>query len=239
MSAPTPLLLAGNMCDARLWTAMLAAITPAIVAEAIVFDRETTITAMAERVLARRGPLVPIGFSMGAIVALEVARLAPGRLAGIGLLDCNPWADLPERTVHRPRQQADVRAGRLKAVVADELKPNYLAAANRRNRALLDLTMDMALGLGPQVFVQQSEALRTRADLTPVLPTIRCPAFVATGAEDRLCPPEWHRFTAAEIGGRAALHVFPGAGHLLPLEQPKALAAALGPWLHDTMREAA
>lgn len=228
MKAATPLLIPGNMCDARLWTAAVRTALP----DALDADTtsDATIVAMAARALsATRGQLVPVGFSMGAIVALEMARQAPERIAGLVLLDANPSADLPERAAVRPRQQADVRGGLLEAVVVGELKPNYLARANRGNRALLSVLREMALDLGADVFVAQSEALRTRGDLRAVLPGLDVPVLIACGAEDALCPPEWHEAMAGSAR-HATLSVVAGAGHMLPLEQPECLAEIIEHW---------
>lgn len=225
---PTPILIAGNMCDARLWTAGVRGALPGAVDADT--TRDATIAAMAAGALAAvEGAVLPVGFSMGAIVALEMARQAPERIAGLVLLDANPGADLPERAAVRPRQQDEVRAGGLERVVIGELKPRYLACANRRDRALLSLLRAMALDLGPDVFVAQSEALRTRADLRGVLPALDVAVLIACGAEDALCPPAWHEAMAAQAR-RATLHVVPDAGHMLPLEQPGLLADIIGDW---------
>lgn len=224
----TPILIPGNMCDARLWTDAVRDTLPGATDGNTM--RDATIPAMAARALAAaEGALLPVGFSMGAIVALEMVRQAPERIAGLVLLDANASADLPERAIVRPRQQADVRAGGLEAVVVGELKPNYLARANRNDRALLDLLRTMALDLGPDVFVAQSEALRTRADLRAVLPTLDVPVLIACGAEDALCPPAWHE-TMAAGARRATLCVVADAGHMLPLEQPRRLARMIAEW---------
>ena len=228
------LLLPGNMCDARLWskvrTGLKAAGWPSAVAD---LSRDDSIADMAARTLREPGSrIIPVGFSMGAIVALEMVRRAPERIAALALIAINASADLPERAAVRPRQQEDVRGGRLAQVVAEELKPNYLAAANRGDASLLDLTMAMALDLGEDTFVAQSRALRTRADLRPTLPDIRVPVLLACGAEDRLCPPEWHHAWAAAIG-HGRVKVIDDAGHLLPLEQPERLARVLIDWLKD------
>jgi len=51
-----------------------------------------------------------------------------------------------------------------------------------------------------------------------------------TGAEDAVCPPELQEELAAGIPG--AQHVtIDGAGHMAALEDPAAVAAALGAWL--------
>lgn len=232
---PALLLLPGNMCDARLWAPVAARLRAAGRTVGVGdLARQSTIAAMADDMLATHaGPLVPIGFSMGAIVATTMAARAPARIAGLGLVAFNASADLPERAAVRPRQQVEVRAGRLEAIVADELKPNYLAAANRHDAELRATVMVMARALGPDVFVAQSEALRTRGDLRPALGRLAVPVLLAVGAEDRLCPPDWHRDWQAAIGARARLAEIAGAGHLLPLERPDALADALIDWLQE------
>lgn len=221
-------LLPGNMCDAQLWDGVRADLRIAgwrsVDADT---TRDETISSMAARALASAdGPLVPVGFSMGGIIALEMSRQAPSRIVGLALLDTNPGADLPERAAARPAQQRRVRDGQLQAIVRDELKPVYLANVNRDNTALKEFLLDMALKLGPDVFVQQSEALRTRRDNWDVLPGIRCPALVACGAEDALCPPDWHR-RIAQAMPQSELHVVERSGHMLPVERPDALRELL------------
>jgi pimeloyl-ACP methyl ester carboxylesterase len=160
-----------------------------------------------------------------------MACRAPERIAGAALVAFNASADLPERAAVRPVQQDAIRGGALKTVVAEQLKPNYLADANRTDAALLETVMQMAVALGPDVFVTQSEALRLRRDLRPDLPTLGMPILLSCGSEDRLCPPEWHRKWSQSIGPSATFNEIAGAGHLVPLEQPEALADALLDWL--------
>lgn len=234
--APLPLLIPGNMCDARLWDGAGGAIRRALAAATgrAAVDADTaqddTITTMAARALASTaGPLIPIGFSMGAIVAVEMAVQAPGRIAALGLIGYNATADLPARAAHRPVQQAEVRSGGLERVLVEELKPNYLAAANRGNADLLALLRDMGMTMGPDVFVRQSEALRLREDRVRALSGITCPVFLMSGSEDALCPPDWHRRWHGLLP-QSQLFIEP-AGHMVPLEAPVAVAGKLGAWL--------
>ncbi len=235
-AAALPLLIPGNMCDARLWDGADGAIRAALenATGRAPADADTTqdasIAAMAARALASTtGPLIPIGFSMGAIVAVEMAVQAPERIAALGLIGYNATADLPERAAHRPVQQAEVRSGGLDRVLTQELKPNYLAAANRGNGPLLALLRDMGMALGPDVFIRQSEALRLRADRVSALSHITCPVFLMGGSEDALCPPEWHRRWHGLLA-HSRLFIEP-AGHMVPLEAPLALAEKLAAWL--------
>ncbi|MDZ7589037.1 MAG: alpha/beta hydrolase [Parasphingorhabdus sp.] len=229
MNQPTMVLLPGNMCDARLWSGFSGmSDVPAVHAD---LTRDGSITGMAARTLAaNRGDMVLAGFSMGGIVALEMARQAPERIRGLILADTNAGADLPERAAARPAQQERVRNGELATIIADELKPVYLAAQNRNNHAMKELLFDMAMGLGDEVFIRQSEALRTRADLGPVLNSFAGPVLLLCGGEDALCPPAWHQAMAARCKD-GEVHVVAGAGHLLPLEQPQQFRTIVSDWL--------
>jgi|688.fasta_scaffold169851_3 pimeloyl-ACP methyl ester carboxylesterase len=235
-AAALPLLIPGNMCDARLWDGADGAIRAALEnatgcapADADT-TQDTSIAAMADGALASiTGPLIPIGFSMGAIIAVEMAVQAPERIAALGLIGYNATADLPERAAHRPVQQAEVRSGGLERVLTQELKPNYLAVANRGNADLLALLRDMGMTMGADVFIRQSEALRLRVDRVSALSQITCPVFLMGGSEDVLCPPEWHRRWHGLLA-HSRLFIEP-AGHMVPLEAPLALAEKLAAWL--------
>lgn len=235
LAMPPVLLIPGNMCDARLWQPVADLLRDAghTVLHAPRLD-QTSIADMAEVVERRIAePAAVVGFSMGAIVAAELARRSPERVAALGLVAFNASADLPERAAVRPRQQEAVRQGHLEVIVADELKPNYLAQANRGDAHLLAIVMGMARALGPEAFIAQSEALRLRPDLRSALADFRMPVLLACGSEDQLCPPEWHRRWAEMIGSNAKVATMAGAGHLLPLEQPDLLADALIAWLAE------
>ncbi|KAA1189130.1 alpha/beta fold hydrolase [Pseudohalioglobus sediminis] len=229
----TPLLLLpGMMCDAGLWRAQEAELggeLPLLHGDITGHD---DIAAIARGVLAGAPERFALaGLSMGGIVALEMWRQAPERIARLALLDTNFRADTPQRRAVRDRQMAQARRGELGAILRDELKPNYLASCHRDNRALLDEVLYMGMGLGAEVFVRQSLALRDRPDSTATLPTITCPTLVLCGEEDELCPPSLHGEMAQRIPA-AQLLVIPDCGHLATMEQPGAVNAALKKWLN-------
>lgn len=233
----TVVLLPGNMCDSRLWRELPAALFAD--ARTVYGDltKDATIEAMAARALeSAAGPLLPVGFSLGAIVAVEMAKIDPDRIAGLVLSGYNATADLPERAVHRPLQQSEAAAGGLERLLVEELKPNYLAACHRDDAPMLALLREMGLSLGTEVFIRQSEALRNRADRRKLLTKLKIPVLFACGLEDQLCPPEWHRQWLAAVPG-ARLALVAGAGHMLPLEQPAAFARQITQWLIDNERK--
>jgi len=228
----TPLvLLPGMMCDARLWSRQMAVFGRRTVLHAPCTEADS-IAALAAGVLANAPSRFAIaGLSMGGIVAMDVLRQAPDRVERVALLDTNPLAEASEVRARRLPQIARVQAGGLAPVMRDEMKPNYLADTPDAD-AILDLCMDMALSLGPEVFVRQSRALAGRPDQTATLAAFDGPALVLMGAEDRLCPVDRHRLMH-RLMPQSRFVTIAGAGHLPPLERPTETTAELVRWLED------
>jgi pimeloyl-ACP methyl ester carboxylesterase len=226
----TPLvLLPGMMCDARLWAPLMGGLGRRTVIHGALTEADT-VAALAEAVLEAAPPRFALaGLSMGGIVAMEIVARAPERVERLALLDTNPRAEAAEVAARRGPQVARARAGDLRAVMRDEMKPHYLAEGPRR-REVLDLCMEMAMGLGAEVFARQSAALAGRADRREALRAYGGPALVLTGAEDRLCPRERHE-TMHALLPRSRLVVIEGAGHLPVLERPEETGAAIARWL--------
>ena len=229
----TPLvLLPGMMCDARLWGPQMASLGRRAVIHAPITEHDTVYALAASVLAAAPTRFALAGLSMGGIVAMEILRQAAGRVERLALLDTNPRAELPEVRAAREPQIAAVTAGRLREVMRDELKPNYLVESPEKP-PILNLCMDMATSLGPEVFVRQSRALATRPDQTGTLAAYRGPTLILMGAEDRLCPRDRHDQMHALVYG-SRLEIIPDAGHLPTLEQPERTTAALLRWLEDT-----
>lgn len=231
MAREALLLLPGMMCDARLFSPQIEALGSDCEIVVPSLTGADTIEALASRVLAAAPERFNLaGLSMGGIVAMAMAARAPERISRLALLDTNHLAEPPERRANRDRQIEEVRNGRLRDVVADEMKPLYLAPANRSREGLLDHLLKMALDLGSEAFIAQSRALRDRTDLSHGLRRYPGPALVLCGAEDTLCPPDRHRQIAALLD-RSEMIIVPDCGHISTLEAPDAVNEALRNWL--------
>ncbi len=229
----TPLvLLPGMMCDARLFAPQFAAFSGRRMVVSAPLTDHASIKGLAQAVLADAPPRFALaGLSMGGIVAMEVLRQAPDRVDRIALLDTNPLAEADALKARRLPQMQKVRAGELARVMRDEMKPNYLSDGPHRTE-ILDLCMEMALDLGPHVFLTQSRALMDRPDQSETLRAAQLPALVLCGRDDTLCPVSRHELMADLIPD-ARLEFIDGAGHLPTLEQPGKTNAALARWLED------
>lgn len=226
----TPLvLIPGMMCDGRMWSDIASVVRDRMVVHSPIIDA-STVQRLAALILADAPPVFALaGLSMGGIVAMEILRQEPDRVERLALLDTNPRAEASDVAARRQGQIDRVLAGSLAAVMREELKPNYLAPGPR-NARVLDLCLDMALGLGPQVFVRQSVALRDRPDQQGTLAGFNRPALVLMGEHDRLCPRERHDLMLG-LMPQARLAIIPDAGHLPTLEQPADTFREILQWL--------
>lgn len=220
-------LLPGTLCDERLFAPLLARL------EARTFiilplDQCADTATMADRLLDRApARFALLGFSLGGIVALEMAARAPDRIAGLALLDSNARAVPPAD--HAGRRAAAQVEPDMRAVVA-RLWPDYVAASARADDAVRTMVEAMADTLGHATLIRQTEIALTRTDSRPRLAALHMPALIVAGAEDALAPPALQQEIADSLPD-ATLALIPDAGHFAPLEAPDAVAAQVAAWL--------
>lgn len=222
--------LPGLLCDASVWDAQKAALQSQ--AEVVIADcaRHDSLTDMARAALAMAdGPLVAIGHSMGARVALEMVRLQPARIVGLGLLDTGAH---PRQHGEEARRAALVDLAFREGMeeLAARWLPPMVHPARIDDTALMAPLHAMVLRATPAQHRRQIQALLQRPDARPLLPTIRCPTLVMVGREDGWSPLAQHEEIAAAIPG-ARLVVIENSGHMTVVEQPEAVSAALVDWL--------
>ena len=227
---PTLFLVPGLLCDELVWQHQLVAFAATHRMVVPELAGETSLAAMAERILASAPERFAIaGHSLGGRITLEVARRAPARLTHVGLFDTGAGPVGPAEEASRMEL---VTLGETQglAAVAKAWLPPMLHPARRADAAFMAPLETMVAGRSAASFRRQQQALLSRPDGRPVLATLRCPTLVLTGREDEWSPPAQHAAMAAEIPG-ATLVVVPEAGHFAPLEQPAAVTAAMRDWL--------
>lgn len=228
----TPLvLLPGLLLDERMWQPQIESLQE--IAECWVPDlsRADTMAEMARQVLAQAPERFALaGLSMGGLLSFELWRQAPERITRLALLDTNPRTDTPERQEDRRRQLRMAASGKFPEITTDVLLPRLVHPNRLHDQALGQVILDMALSVGPTGFCNQINAVLSRSNSVPTLPTITVPTLVLCGREDILTPLELHEEMAASILD-ATLTVLEHCGHLSTLEQPGAVNRALRDWL--------
>lgn len=222
----TVLLIPGLLCDAHCW----APVTARIAATVADLSTQDNLTQMARDLLDRTpGPLRVAGHSMGARVALEMARLAPDRVERLALLDTG---------VHPLRPgEAETRAEIVRyahdhgmAALAARWLPPMVWEENRKNPALMAGLTAMVLRMNPELHARQIKALVERPDAAAYLPQIACPVLLIVGRHDLWSPVAQHE-AMRRLLPDARLEIVEDAGHFAPLEQPDRVADLLVPFL--------
>jgi pimeloyl-ACP methyl ester carboxylesterase len=226
------LLIPGMMCDERVWRHQLAALRPRCsdiqLVDITTADSIDEIVRLA--LLAAPEKFSLAGFSMGGIVALEIWRQAPERVLRLALLGTTARNEKPEQLAPRLAQMERVLEGQLREVMFNDLLPAYLGKAQQDDTLLRWEILNMALLLGPEVFLRQCQALNTRQDYRELLQEIRCPSLVLCGEEDQICPAWMSEQMAQDIAGSTLL-IVKGSGHFVPMEAPEEVSSAMLAWL--------
>lgn len=227
------MLLPGLMCDAAVWAPQVESLQANCVIPA--WGLRDSLSAMAQQVLAEapteRFHLA--GHSMGGRVALEVMRLAPQRVERLALLDTgtHPLAAGEAGEKERAGRLALLKMAQEQGMRAMGRQwARGMVHPSQLDTPLFDAILDMIERSNPAQFAAQINALLTRPDAAPLLPTIQCPTLVLCGRDDAWSPPAQHEAMQALIPG-ATLSIIEHCGHMCTMEQPQAVNAAMAAWL--------
>jgi protocatechuate 4,5-dioxygenase alpha subunit len=173
------------------------------------------------------GRLILAGHSMGGRVAMEMARMAPGRIAGMALLNTGLH---PRREGEEAKRQAmiDLAHGQGMAALAAAWLPGMMNAEAAPDSALMaDLTA-MVCRMTPDLHERQLRALLSRPDAAATL-AYRGPMLLIVGRQDQWSPIAQHQ-DIARLCPQARLEIVENAGHFAPVEQPATVASMLADW---------
>jgi len=176
------------------------------------------------------GKAVFCGVSMGGYTLFGMLRRASSRVAGLVLADTRATADSPEQQQGRRRAIALVEQDG-PAALADDMLPKLLGETTRASRPdLVTETRGWISRQRSEALAAALEAMRTRPDSTPQLPSIDVPTCIVVGEEDTVTPASDAQAMASAIPG-ASLVTLPEAGHLSNVENAGAFNAAVAGFL--------
>ena len=167
-------------------------------------------------------PVVIMGHSMGGAIAQDFALRHKDLLAGLALVG----------TGARLRVAGSILNGLREDYPATARMIGEWAHASYPSEKMLKLYVQRLLEVPAEVTYDDFVACN-RFDLMEDVSRIDVPTLVVCGQEDRLTPPKYCSYLAANIPG-AELVLVPAAGHMVMLEQPEEVTAAVERFLHST-----
>jgi pimeloyl-ACP methyl ester carboxylesterase len=165
------------------------------------------------------------GLSMGGYIAFAFWRRHAGRVQALILADTRAGPDSTLAWVNRDAAIARVQEVGVE-VFAGEMLPRLLAPTSLSDPRPARHALEIMTAQPPVGIMAALGSLRDRDDSRPTLPTINVPVLVLVGEVDTLTPPADGAAMAAAIPD-ARLVTIPRAGHLSPLENPRAVNTAL------------
>ncbi len=208
MDIPRPILLHGSGGDHRVWAAQSAVLAGAVAVDLPGHPDGTPLTRLDElgRTVARALATIPapralVGHSLGAAVALEIARTHPELVDGVVVVAGAARLGVPDATVERARDDFAAERERLVAgSFADPTAPMADVA-----RAAIDSG-------GPATLLADYAACRS-VDLRGGLAGVRVPVLVVVGSDDPFTPVHHAEALARELP-MVRMVVIPGARHM-------------------------
>lgn len=173
------------------------------------------------------GPVHLVGLSGGGLLALRFVLDDPARVRSLAVLGAMGHMDNHTRAVGQ--NWADVLrdegpAAYSRRLTMDLFAPDWLETH-------LDLAERIAKSQEARELrgvVQWALAMKDY-DLRPRLGKIRTPTIILHGLDDNVVDPSHARLLRQAIPG-AELRLFPGTGHMIPIERPEETGTILSDW---------
>lgn len=167
---------------------------------------------------------VVAGASMGGCISLAFAIRHPARTKGIGLFDTTSCYGDNALPAWEERAAKAMNEG-LEGLIAFQTTRWFSDRFRERSPDVVQACVDVFLRNELPAYAATCVMLG-KADLRPLLHTIKAPARIIVGDEDYATPIPMAQTMHAGIAG-STLRIVPGARHLSPLEIPDDVVAEL------------
>jgi len=166
--------------------------------------------------------VVPVGHSLGGAIAIQLALDYPQLLSGLVLIGTGAKLGVLPAILEGLRTQ--YKAG-------IELTIGQLGFAPHADPKLVEWSKAECLYCDPSIGYADFVACN-EFDVRNRIHEIKVPTLVLFGEEDQLTPIKWAHFLADKIP-KAKLTIIQQAGHMVMLEQPENVNAAISSFLKD------
>jgi len=168
------------------------------------------------------------GHSLGGYVALAFAEKYPEKLTALGLVHSTAFPDAEQAKENRIKAARTIREDGIVPFV-DGLVPKLFAPKHRESRPeWIAKAKEIGYGTSAEGAAGCALGMRARPDRVSVLEKLDVPVLLLAGEHDEVIPPE-KRFPVSRDGVTPT--TLAGVGHMGMMEDPRAMADALGGFL--------
>ena len=199
----------------------------------------TTVEAMATWTLALldaagAGRALLAGHSMGSLIALEAAHLAPQRVSGLALLGATFPMKVSDTLLDAARDEQDAAIEMVAAWshAAWLPGPSTAGPGTSVTNTARRLMQRMAARGAPLLFHTDFTACNAYANGETAAASVTCPTLFVQGRKDMMTPPRSAQLLTGAV--KHAKIVSVDAGHAMMSEAPEAVLGALLGFAHET-----
>lgn len=227
---PVLLLIPGMLNTPAVWAKVVPLLADVADVRILNVQTQTSIGEMADDALKlladvpAEQPCVACGFSMGGFVTIELVAAHAHRIRAICLLDTSGRPEFAENAALREKTIAALARDFDKTTLG--IARFCTGPAGQQDAALMDEILATMRAVGASAAIAQNRAIMARGDHRAALTKLNMPVLVLCGKDDLVTPPECSEELATLIPG-AQLQWIEGSGHMVPMEQPVALADQL------------
>ena len=178
------------------------------------------------------GPWYVAGYSMGGMIAQELALRHPGRVARLALIatPCGGEEAIPVSPETLALMNAPAESAReMLENIGRYLFPEKWRAAHPDPFSWFPPVTCIP---PPELFMIQQEAIATWEGTWNRLPSLNIPLLLLQGSEDLVTPPDNARIISGQVEG-SVITEFTGSGHGILYQEPGQCATLLAGFFED------
>lgn len=172
------------------------------------------------------------GLSMGGYILMNALKLEPERFAAVVLCDTQCNADSEEAREKRYKTIEQIREKGIGDFADSFIKNVFHEHSFETKQSEVKAIREVIMNTTQQTLISTIKALAKRPDTSDVLSSVKVPALIICGAQDKITPPEKSQ-AMHDLLKNSVYKVIDDAGHLSNIDQPEAFNKYLGEFIKD------